>query len=153
MTKIFSCVLLILSSLVVKAQYGSINAILDRLEAKKGINKNLKDVNIDNTKFVLIKEFSDHTERSFIIIKGKLATYVEIFDDKKSGETSSNVFSGDIVRTNHNIVSVRADKLEGAKIAIPVSKTFLMTKQKEVLYLIDINSKDRWIEESAINKK
>ena len=70
MTKIFSCVLLIISSLVVKAQYGSINAILDRLEAKKGINKNLKDVNIDNTKFVLIKEFSDHTERSFIIIKG-----------------------------------------------------------------------------------
>lgn len=153
MTKIFSIVLLVMGSMVMKAQYGSINVILDKLEARRGINQNLKDVNIDDTKFVLIKEFDDHTERSFLIIKGKVATYVEIFDDKKSGETSSNVFSGDVVRTNHNIVSVRADKLEGTKIAIPIAKTFLMTKQKEVLYLVDINTKDRWIEEGAINKK
>lgn len=145
--------LLILISVIMKAQYGSVNAILDRLEAKRGVNKNLQDVNIDNTKFVLIKEFDDHTERSFLIIKGTIATYVEIFDDKKTGETSSNVFTGDAVRTNHNIVSLRADKLEGTKIAVPVTKTFLMTQQKKVLYLIDINSKDRWIEESAINKK
>ncbi|KIA88997.1 hypothetical protein [Kaistella jeonii] len=153
MTKIFSFVLLVVGSMVMKAQYGSLNAILERLEEKRGINQNLKDVNIDDTKFVLIKDFDDHTERSFIIIKGKLATYVEMFDDKKNGETSSNVFSGDVVRTNHNVVSVRADKLEGTKIAIPVAKTFLMTKQKNILYLVDINTRERWIEEGAINKK
>ena len=153
MTKIFSFVLLIVGSMVMKAQYGSINAILDKLEARRGINQNLKDVNIDNTKFVLIKEFDDHTERSFIIIKGNLATYVEIFEEKKNGKTSSNFFWGDVVRKNHNILSLRADKLEGTKIAIPIAKTFLMTKQKEVLYLADINTKDRWIEEGAINKK
>ena len=106
-----------------------------------------------STKFVLIKDFPDHTERSFIIIKGKNATFVEMFDDKSNGKSSSNVFSGDVVRSKHNIISMRADQLEGKKIPLPVTKTLLMTKQKKILYLIDVNSKERWIEESAINKK
>ena len=145
--------LLFISTLGLKAQYGSVNAILDILEAKKGLNKNLSDVNIDDVKFIIIKEFDDHTERNFIIIKGNNATYVEVFDDKQTGETSSNVFSGDIVRSKHQIISLRADQLEGEKIPIPITKTFLMTQQKKILYLIDINSKERWIEESSINKK
>ena len=112
----------------------------------------MKDVNIDDIKFVLIKDFDDHTERNFVIIKGNKATYVEMFDDKQTGETSSNVFSGDIVRSRHNIISIRADQLENQKIALPITRTFLMTKQKKVLYLIDVNNKERWIEESAFNK-
>lgn len=152
MKKIFAIVLLI-CTLGLKAQYGKINAILDRLEEKRGLNKNLNHVNIDDVKFVLINEFDDHTERKFIIIKGNQATYVEVFDDKKTGGSSSNVFSGDVVRSKHQIISVRADLLEGKKIPIPITKTFLMTEQKKILYLIDINSKERWIEESSINKK
>ena len=145
--------LLFISALGLKGQYGSINAILDRLEEKKGLNKNLKNVSIDDVKFVLIKDFGDHTERYFFIIKGNKSTYVEVFDDKQTGGTSSNVFSGDIVRSKHQIISLRADQLEGKKIPIPITKTFLLTKQKNILYLIDINSRERWIEESAINKK
>ena len=137
----------------IKAQYGTINAILDRLEEKQGLNKNLSNVVIDDIKFVLIKDFDDHIERNFIVIKGNNATYVEVFDDKQTGETSSNVFSGDIVRSKNQIVSLRADYLEGKKIPIPVTKTFLMTQQKKIIYLIDINTKERWIEENAINKK
>ena len=76
-----------------------------------------------------------------------------MFDDKATGQTSSNVFSGDIVRSKHNIISLRADQLEGRKIAIPITKTLLLTMQKKILYLIDVNSKERWIEESAINRK
>lgn len=144
--------LLILSGFGLKAQYGTISAILDELEERRGINKNLKDVNLNNSKFVLIKDFEDHTERSFIIINGTLATYVEMFDDKKTGQSSSNVFSGDVVRSQHNIISIRADKLEGERIAMPVTKTLMLTKQKNVLYLIDVNTKDRWIEESALTK-
>jgi hypothetical protein len=67
-----------------------LNAILDRLEARKGINQNLEKVNIDNKKFVFIKDEADHTERDFIVIKGNNA-YVEVFDDKATGESSSNV--------------------------------------------------------------
>ena len=153
MKKIFFLTLLMINFVAIKAQYSSINAILTLLEERKGINQNLKDVNIDDTKFVLIKDFEDHTERSFIVIKGNKATDVEMFDDKKTGETSSNVFSGDIMRTRRNIISLRADQLEGKKIPIAITKTLLMTKQKKILYLVDLNSKERWIEENAINKK
>ncbi|MGZ5211450.1 MAG: hypothetical protein ACXWB6_04175 [Kaistella sp.] len=152
MKKLVLITVLLASALNLKAQYGSINAILDRLEERRGVNRDLKDVNIDDAKFVLIKDFEDHTERSFVIIKGNLATYVEMFDDKKTGQSSSNVFSGDVVRSQHNILSLRADKLENQKIALPVTKTFLMTKQKKVLYLIDAHTKERWIEESTFNK-
>lgn len=132
--------------------YSAINDILTLLEEKRGINQNLENLSVDNKKFVLIKDFPDHTERSFIIIKGKDAMYVEMFDDKSNNETTSNVFSGDILRKK-NIVSLRADKLEGKKIPIPVTKTLLLTKQKEILYLIDINSRERWIDEKAYSKK
>ena len=152
MNKLILLIAFFTSSLALKAQYGTLNAILDRLEEKRGVNKDLKDVNIDDAKFVLIKDFEDHTERSFVIIKGNKATYVEMFDDKQTGETSSNVFSGDVVRSKHNIISLRADKLEGKQIALAITKTFLMTMQKKVLYLIDVNTKERWIAESAFNK-
>jgi len=152
MKKILICTL-IFAGLVFKAQnYATLNKILDRLEERKGINQNLESVNIDNKKFILIKDFDDHTERSFIIIKNKDLTYVEMFDDKATGETSSNVFSGDIIRKK-NIISMRADKLEGNKIPIPVAKTLLLTKQDGILYLIDINTRNRWIDEESYSKK
>lgn len=140
--------ILFFGALGVKAQYGSINEILTILEERKGINQHLENVNIDNKKFVFIKDSADHTERDFIIIKGKNATYVEVFDDKATGESSSNVFTGDIIRKK-NIVSLRADMLENKKVPLPVTKTLLLTKQKDILYLIDVNTKDRWIDEAS----
>ncbi|MBW8358968.1 MAG: hypothetical protein K0M63_04095 [Weeksellaceae bacterium] len=153
MNKIFLALLMCFCALGLKAQYGSINEILDRLEERRGINRDLKHINLDDTKFVLIKDFEDHTERNIIIIKGNIATYVELFDDKRSGMTSSNIFSGDVVRTKHNILSVRADKLEGERIAAPVIKSLLITQQKKMLYLIDVNTGERWISEDILTKK
>jgi len=143
--------MLFFGSLGLKAQYGTLNAILDRLEARKGINQHLENVNIDNKKFVFIKDETDHTERDFIIIKGNNATYVEVFDDKTNGESSSNVFTGDIIRKK-NIVSLRADMLEGKKVPLPVTKTLLLTQQDNILYLIDVNTRDRWIDEESYSK-
>ena len=150
MKKSLIVVFFICSALGLQAQYGSVNAILDRLEERRGIQQKINNVNIDDTKFVLIKDFDDHTERSFVILKGSKATYVEIFDDKSTGLSTSNVFSGDVLRSKHNIVSLRADLLEGKKIPIAVTKTFLLTRQKKILYLIDINTRDRWIDESTL---
>ncbi|AZA92563.1 hypothetical protein EG344_06550 [Chryseobacterium sp. G0162] len=144
--------ILFFGTLGVKAQYGSLNAILDRLEARRGINQNLEKVDINNKKFVFIKDEADHTERDFIVIKGSNATYVEVFDDKSTGESSSNVFTGDIIRKK-NIVSLRADMLEGKKVPMPVTKTLLLTQQDNILYLIDINTRDRWIDEASYSKK
>lgn len=153
MKKIIIFCIFSLISIGLKAQYSTLDAILNRLEERRGINQNLQATNIDDRKFILIKDFDDHTERLFIVIKANKATYVEVFDDKKSGKSTSNVFSGDIVRTRKNMVSLRADKLEGKKIPIPITKTFLFTKQKDILYLIDVNSKERWIDELSINEK
>lgn len=150
---ILSLLFLLVFSSVMNAQYGSIDAILTKLEQRKGINQNLEKLDISGKKFILIEDFEDHTERSFIIINGKNLTYVEIFDDKADGSSVSNVFSGDILQTKKNIVSIRADHLEGNKIAIPITKTFYATMQDDIIYLIDINSKKRWIDEISINKK
>ncbi|MDR6516542.1 hypothetical protein [Chryseobacterium camelliae] len=148
MRKICIGIMLLGASLGVKAQYGTLNQILTRLEERKGINQNLEHENIDNKKFVFIKDAEDHTERDFIVIKGNQATYVEVFDDKSTGQSSSNVFTGDIVRRK-NIVSLRADQLENKKIPMPVTKTLLLTKQDNILYLIDVNTRDRWIDEAS----
>lgn len=144
--------ILFLSALGLKAQYGTLNAILNRLEEKQGINRNLEEVNIDHKKFIFIKDAKDHTERDFIIVDGNKVTYVEVFDDKKTGESTSNVFTGDIIRKK-NMISLRANMLEGKKIPIPVTKTLLLTKQDNILYLIDINTKARWIDEASYSKK
>ncbi len=142
----------LLGTLGLQAQYGTLNEILNRLEQRKGINQHLENVNIDNKKFVFIKDEADHTERDFIIIKGNNATYVEVFDDKATGESSSNVFTGDIIRKK-NIISLRADMLENKKIPMPVTKTLLLTQQDNILYLIDVNTRDRWIDEASYSKK
>lgn len=144
--------ILFFGALSLKAQYGTMNEILTILEERKGINQHLESVSIDNKKFVFIKDYDDHTERDFIIIKGNNATYVEVFDDKATGESSSNVFTGDIIRKK-NIISLRADMLENRRVPLPVTKTLLLTKQKDILYLIDINTKDRWIDEASYSKK
>ncbi len=150
MKKLLFVFTLLIATVSAKAQYGTLNAILDRLEERKGVNQNLSDVNTDDIKFVSIKDFDDHTERNFIILKGKNATYVEMFDDKSNGQSTSNVFSGDLIRTRKNIISVRFDKLEGQKVPVPITKTLLLTKQKKILYLIDVNTKERWIDENAL---
>ncbi|WP_294287362.1 hypothetical protein [uncultured Chryseobacterium sp.] len=152
MRKLFIGMAFFAATAGIKAQYSSIDRIIKRLEERKGINQNLEDINIDNKKFVFVKDEADHTERDFIVIKGNKATYVEVFDDKASGESSSNVFSGDVVRSKKNIISLRADMLENKKVPVPVAKTLLLTRQDNILYLIDINTRDRWIDEQSFSK-
>lgn len=150
MNKLFFT-LLLLSFCRLNAQYGTLNAILEKLEARKGVNQEVLNESIDGKKFVNIKEFDDHTERNFVIINDKSTTYVEVFDDKSNNESTSKVFSGDVVRKK-NMVSIRCDLLEGKKIPVAVTKTFFLTKQDDIMYMIDINSRERWIDESSYGK-
>lgn len=152
MRKFFIAIAFIVATVGIKAQYSSLDSIIKRLEKRKGINQNLEAVNIDNKKFVFVKDEADHTERDFIVIKGNKVTYVEVFDDKSTGQSTSNVFSGDIVRSRKNIISLRADMLENKKVPVPVAKTLLLTRQDNILYLIDINTRDRWIDEESFSK-
>ena len=138
-------------SIAVSAQFATVDKILDRLETTMGVNQTIITDNIENKRFVNIKDFDDHTERNFILLNGDKATFVEMFDDKETNDTSSNVFSGDIKRKK-NVISMRCDKLEGQKIALAMVKTLYLTKQDDILYLLDVNTRERWIEESSYNK-
>lgn len=136
-------------SLGIQAQnFGKINAMLDRLEERRGINQNLSDVSLEGKKFFSVTDFEDHTERQFIIFEpaGKIS-YIEIFDDKTNNQISSNVFSGTMLRSEAGVISIRANQLEGEKIPIPITKTLRLNRIKNILYLIDVNNKTRWIEE------
>lgn len=135
------------------AQLNAVNYSLDQLEQNKRINSNLANESLDDKKFVLIKDFEDHTERHFIIIKGNNATFIEIFDDKTTGESHSNVFSGDVLRTRHNMISLRFDKLEREKLSVPIVKSLLLKKQQTHLYLTDINTQERWMDENSLVMK
>lgn len=135
------------------AQLNAVNYSLDQLEQNKRVNNNLENESLDNKKFVLIKDFEDHTERHFIILKGNKATFIEIFDDKTTGESHSNVFSGDVLRTRHNMISLRFDTLEREKLSVPVVKSLMLKKQQNHMYLTDINTQERWMDENSLVMK
>ncbi|MDY3362572.1 hypothetical protein PG623_01015 [Riemerella anatipestifer] len=143
----------VIVSFGIKAQnFGTLNAILDRLEERRGFNQDLSGVNLDGKKFVSMKDFEDRTEREFIVFTNDKVNYIELLDAKSDNKTSSKVYDGDFIRKK-NIVSIRADKLEGKKIPIAVTKTLMLNREKEILYLIDINTKQRWIDEQSITKQ
>lgn len=151
MKKIITTTLFLGIFLSVNAQFNDIDVRLKHLEDKKTFNKNLKNISLDGKRFFLSKNFDDHTERMLITINNNQATYVEVFYDKKNEETSSNVFSGDVKRKD-NFVSFYFDKLEGEKVSLPVAKNFILTSENKVIYLIDVNTKERWVDEASIRK-
>ncbi len=138
---------------ITSAQLNVVNYSLDQLEQNKRVNSNLENESLDDKKFVLIKDFEDHTERHFIIIKGNNATFIEIFDDKTTGKSHSNVFSGDVLQTRHNMISLRFDTLEREKLSVPVVKSLLLKKQQTHIYLTDMNTQERWIDENSMRMK
>lgn len=152
MKKIFS-ICLFFAFVGMNAQFAQINKILDELENRYGISEELKNENIDGLKFVQIKEFETYTERIIIEVKGKTATFVEIFDEKDTGESGTNVFTGDYIRTNKNMISFRFDKLEGKKTAVPKVLNLLLTRYNDTIYLLNYQTKERWIEHKKLETK
>ncbi len=150
MNKLFTLLFSVWAVTTLSAQYQQIDYKLAELEEKKGIQENLKKLNLEDKTFVLIKEFDDHTERQFIKIQGEKSTFIEVFDDKTTGESSSNVFSGDFIKTEGGYLSFRFNELESQPLPLPLVKSLLATRHKKILYLKDINTGERWIELSAI---
>ena len=152
MKKIFFC-FLCLSLGYSKAQsYTSINDLLDRVEREEKINNNTELYSIAGKKFVLIKDTPDKTQRYIVELKEDTSTLIEIEDDKNTGESVSKIYSGDVLR-KRDIVSMRADKLEGKKIGMPVVYTFVLNFRKNIWYLTDANTGERWIETHYLEKK
>lgn len=132
------------------AQYSEINARLAEIEARKGSGQPVTAEELSGKRFLMIKDFEDHTERQFITMQNAAATFVEVFDDKAAAKTSSNVFTGDVQYTPEGMLSFRFDKLEGRKINLPVAKSLRVYRQRRTLYLLDVNTRERWIDEAAV---
>lgn len=148
----FCAVTFILSS-VTAQNFGSLDAVIQKLEKRNKTNKNAVDYNIQNKKFVNIQNFEDHDERRIIEFNNDNSiTLIELIDDKKTGQTVSKIYTGDVVRKN-NIVSIRADKLEGQKVPIAVTYMFYLMNIKDIWYLKDMNNNLRWIENNSLGKK
>ncbi len=129
----------------IQAQFAKANYRLAQLKKQNPGFKSLKNVDLEAQKFVLIKDFEDHTERQIISVVGSDATYVEVFDDKEKKTSSSNVFSGDVVQSDSGVLSFRFDELEGTKLPLPIAKNFVAMEKDNTLILVDVNTRDRWM--------
>lgn len=144
----------ILSSLCFYSQnFGDINEILEKIENKYKKMTDGSDYTINNKKFVLLEEFSDHSERHILEFGADdKITLIELIDDKATGQTYSNIFSGDFMR-KRNAISVRANYLEGKQIASPIIYNLYLMNANNMWYLKDINNSKRWIENNKLIKK
>lgn len=154
MKKILIIGSLLMMSIGLKAQsYTTLDLILDKLEARQKTLTDASSFDLINKKFVCILNFDDHDERLIVEFTGEnTMTLIEVFDDKSNNQTYSNIFTGDFIRKK-NIVSVRADKLEGRKIGMPLTYTFFLMKANNIWYLKDTNTSSRWIENKSLGKK
>lgn len=154
MKKTIFTISIILVSISVKSQnYDQLSNIIAKFEKRVKDNTSNNSLDIKNKKFVLIQTFEDHDERKIVEFNNDGSiTLIEVFDDKENGKSSSNIFTGDYVRKN-NIVSIRADKLEGEKIGLPLTYTMYLLNAKNIWYLKDIANNQRWIENNNLNRK
>ena len=147
-------ILSLLSSAYFYSQdFSGINKILDKIESKNKKIKDASDYDLKGKKFVMVEEFDDHSERHILEMNddGTL-TLIELIDDKATGKSFSNIFTGDFVRKK-NAVSVRANFLEGQKIAMPLIYNLYIMNADNIWYLKDINNSKRWIENNNLVKK
>jgi hypothetical protein len=133
--------------------FSAINDLLEKIESKHKKMKDSSGYTINNKKFVLVEDFEDHSERHILEFKSDNSiTLIELIDDKASGQTYSNIFSGDFIR-KRNAISIRANYLEGKQIATPIVYSLYLMNANDIWYLKDINTSKRWIENNNLLKK
>lgn len=133
--------------------FAGINKILEKIEEKGKKIKDAGNYEIKGKKFVMVEDFDDHAERHILEFNADgTLTMIELIDDKSSGKSFSNIFTGDYIRKK-NAISVRANFLEGKKIAIPISLNLYIMNARDIWYLKDINTNKRWIENNNVVKK
>ncbi len=144
---------LIFSAYFYSQDFSGLNKILEKIELKGKKMKDASKYELKGKKFVLVEDFEDHAERHILEFNtdGTL-TMIELIDDKASGQSYSNIFTGDYIR-KRNAISVRANYLEGKKMAMPISKNLYLMNASDIWYLKDINNSKRWIENNNLVKK
>ncbi|MFC4688609.1 MAG: hypothetical protein BGO86_12290 [Chryseobacterium sp. 36-9] len=153
MKKLFLLFSLISSVYFYSQNFSAVNDILEKIENKHKKMKDASGYTISNKKFVLVEDFEDHSERHILQFNADNSlTLIELIDDKATGQSYSNIFSGDFIRKK-NAISVRANYLEGKQIAIPIIYSLYLMNANDIWYLKDINTSKRWIENNNLIKK
>lgn len=154
MKNIISLALIALSINYLSAQrYAEINERLNKLGENRVWDSGIIDANLQGKNFSTIKnEGSVVIQKILQFEENNKFTLIELKEDKKTDQKSSNIFSGDLIKNDNNI-SVRADKLEGNKIAHPISYSFILQRRNGVLYLHNINNNEKWRESKIINQQ
>lgn len=133
--------------------YTELNKLLHRLEQEQKINRETElHYDLNDKKFLFLKDFPEKTERKILEINEKEIRLIDLVDDKGTNKTASQIYTGDVMRKDF-VVSVRADKLEGQKIGMPLTYLYHLTFKGGIWYLIDANTGDRWIDTNDLNKK
>ena len=144
---------LITSIFYYSQSFSTLDKILEKLEAKEKTLRDASHYDMKDKKFIIIEDFNDHSERHILQFNADNSILLtEVIDDKSTGKTSSNIFTGDYIRKK-NAVSIRADQLEGKKIPIPVTYNLYIMNANNIWYLKDINTNKRWIENNVLIKK
>jgi hypothetical protein len=152
MKKLFLLFSLISSVYFYSQNFSAVNDILEKIENKHKKMKDASGYTISNKKFVLVEDFEDHSERHILQFNADNSlTLIELIDDKATGQSYSNIFSG--FYPQKNAISVRANYLEGKQIAIPIIYSLYLMNANDIWYLKDINTSKRWIENNNLIKK
>lgn len=154
MKKIVVGAALIFSAVSLQAQnYGLINKILDKLESNNKNQNEYDNFTLENKKFFVLVDDADHSERHIIeFLPNNKVQVIELIDDKSTGDHFSNIFNGDMIR-NNNSISIRADILEGEQIPLPKVYNLMLNFSKGYWYLIDINTREKWLETHYLTEK
>lgn len=152
MKNLITLLLIALSMQNLSAQrYAEINERLNKLGKERVWDSGIIDANLQGKKFSIIKNEGSIVIQKILQIEDENKfTLIEMKEDKKTDQKSSNIFFGDFLK-NENNISVKADKLEGAKMAHPIVYNFILQRQSGVLYLHNINNNEKWRESTIIN--
>lgn len=130
--------------------YEDINARLDRLLREREVEKRVLNVNLEGKTFVLIQNKGTLVYKYVVsFLADKNINIIELINDTSAQSKTTKLYSGDFVR-NNNYISVRADVLEGQKIGIPLTYNFMIQERDGILFLININNNEKWIDTALV---
>lgn len=153
MRKLLTLMMLGALNLVNAQGYLELNKLLHRMEQENKMNHDTEAYyDLAGKRFIFQKDNEENTERRVLEIgENDEARIIIMKENKATKQQESQIYTGDFIRKKH-IVSVRADKLEGERIGVPLTYLYYITVAGGVWYLIEANTNERWIDTNDLGK-
>lgn len=148
------CLLTIISFSLFHAQekrtrnYNDINNRIEELLEKRELDRKVINVNIEGKTFALLQNSETSVHKTIIhFLPQNKIDIIDFLDNSANKSNPSQYYNGDFIK-NDNFISVRADILEGKKIGLPLTYNFVLQERDGVLYLLNLNTNEKWMESS-----